>query len=948
MRAFICYSHSPGDAEFARWLHDALGDDAYPVKPIMDRESLALGTFWPDSIPVVLDACDMVLFVRSRFAVNAIMCRRELDYAAGKGLAIVNLRIDSDSSDFERTGAYLTVDFSNGREEGLRTLRKGLLFRSTPLGRLQVLHHRLIHHRDKLRDPNRADRAQREAEVARIEQEMASLRAQLTAGGDADLPMAGPDPSAAPAGRPVPHQGSEVAELRAVLAAGRSGIVMVTGPEGVGKTTAVRAAIDRWSAEAGTEGEMTSILWHLVQPGTVLGADIFSERRRKGGRSARHDVAAAIDAIGGKRLVVVLDSAENLRDRSGTGLADPQLEDLLEQVARRPGHRIQIFLISRDLLTSAPAYTWSTRTRHVPINDGFDVEHFAKLLRHIDRRAEFVPASASDRLLSAACVSMSGNPRIAELAFAYASREYRSLREVVDVLKRVDRKQVPTVVFELAIRSLDPLARHVAEAVAAFGTPVDEAAVHRLVSSHPARRVELVLRSLVRRSLVSTAAGLFYLRVSDRDRLLRAMPPEKRVALLNRAADVLRERNRAPLRTLEDVNLRLREVDILIAAANYEVAYEAIGDMQKFLLGLNRDDMARRQREALRGQLAAGDEMGNLNALARIYHRLGRSGEAEAALRQARHIAHEHGWTDSIIALDVNLGSIAYDTYRTATAAECFERAAAADHPAGRSEPLEGLARCCHRRGDLDRAFELLDEAIAAVTGNGEERTALLRLLRARWYADAKRYADAEREIEAVRILPVTVAKEQVYARYLLGRADLMNDIGHCGEASVAVARGLREALAVGDPVVVDEARATRAFVDLREGRPKRAHREIVVVDRTRPPDRSLLVHALRAVAELQLHLPSASQVLEQVREEAAERVRRDDRDYAAHQMEGLAISGLYLSTETSLEPARAAIERANDVPAPPGQRARFDSLIRLLGGGDAGPLGPVFAISSR
>jgi hypothetical protein len=320
IRAFICYSHSPGDTDFARRLFGALSGGGYALTPVMDKESLALGTSWPDSIPVVLDACQLVLFVRSRFSIHAVMCRRELDYAADRGLEIINLRIDGDATGFERTVAYLTIDFSKGDQAGLSDLRRGLRFRTTPLGRLQLLNHQLIHHRDKLRDPSRSDRVQREQAVARIEAEIAGLQQRL--GGEEEPETIAADREAAPL---LLDREAECARLRELLSAADPAIVQVTGPEGVGKTSVVRAAVARWAADEAPGGGGRHLPVSPRPPrydaGTRRLLRPASPRRRRSVARHRVDYRSLAGPAGGHRHRLGGESARTGRDGPGRSSA---------------------------------------------------------------------------------------------------------------------------------------------------------------------------------------------------------------------------------------------------------------------------------------------------------------------------------------------------------------------------------------------------------------------------------------------------------------------------------------------------------------------------------------------------------------------------------------------------------------------------------------------------
>jgi tetratricopeptide (TPR) repeat protein len=597
-----------------------------------------------------------------------------------------------------------------------------------------------------------------------------------------------------------------------------------------------------------------------------------------------------------------------------------------------------VILVSREPLTASAGYSWTRVVRQVPVDRGLDPPSFTRFLRHLDRNAEVVPAHTPDRLLSRVRRMTDGNPRLAELIFAYASREYLSLKDVADGLRSLHPQRVPAVVHELAVRSLDSPARQVLQAVSAFGTPIDENGVRDVLPDGLRRRAGAVLRSLVRRGFVYTAAGLFYMRSTEQRRVLDAMARQERLKLLENAADVLVKRQPGDeAKKLEDVDSYLVEANLRIAAGNYTDAYEAIISVQSVLTKFNRIGLVLRQREALREVLPDEQRMANLSELARIYNALGRSAEAAAACREGRSLAKRMSLAGHVQTFDLHLGTVAFDNYQTDEAHGLYEQARAdAADDAARSEPLEGMARCLQRWGRLGEALLLLEEAIAAAPDDDRVRLAKLRLRAGRWQADAGSLRDALATVNEVGGSSAARDDGSVYAAYLNARADLLIDSDDPDAAAAAAAsadaaaRAVQEAQVIGDPVVLDQARVTLAHTHLVAGRAKRALQEIELVDRTRPRGRNLLVLALRAVAESRRDPGAAGDLFLRLHAEADERLRRDPLDFAAHQMAGAGLAWGYLDGDPIDRP-REAFERANEIPAPLGQRVRLRRVLSLL-----------------
>ena len=173
---FLSYSASDG-REFARRLADRLIATPPPIPVWLDERELQPGTDWDEQIVEALRTCAGLLFLMTVDSVHPKSeCKREWTRALRYKKPIIPLLFDANAEMPYRLEPRQYLDFARDHEPALARLRDHIRWRSSPQGLLQGLKERLA---DAERDLPRAD----DAERARIEEEISTLREEIAGAG---------------------------------------------------------------------------------------------------------------------------------------------------------------------------------------------------------------------------------------------------------------------------------------------------------------------------------------------------------------------------------------------------------------------------------------------------------------------------------------------------------------------------------------------------------------------------------------------------------------------------------------------------------------------------------------------------------------------------------------------------------------------------------------------
>lgn len=758
-------------------------------------------------------------------------------------------------------------------------------------------------------------------------------------------------------------------DLRAALDDRATSVVVVSGPAGIGKTALVRdvlADLD-W---ADPDDESSTVRWHDATPYGEIGVATLVEDieppglGQAAGRFARARLEIALDgldATGGFRRVIVIDSAENLLT-DGHVLRDSELDLALETVQGRPNPLVKVVFVTQHVPEATTGMAWTEKAVHISLS-GLKPPSLREQFAVLDPSDTYGLAVLPENDLRRVHGRLAGNPRLAELLSAVISSDQPGLQvhEVGAWLSSVPASEVHQRLVRMFVDHLPVEQQRVAEGLAAFGIPVGAEAVIGILEPYvPALRIEPALRALVAAGLVlERQDGRRYLRKSEVEAVLSRLaagdrradegelPP--RQALLLRAAGVLQgmQKDDDDVHGIVDLDAHFARVDVWLRAGLYNCAFSVIESMEDLVDRWGSGTELRTQREAVRGRL--GDdregEMANLAALGDIYSYGGDFSAAQSAYETALSMAQGDQDREAIRRIHIGLGVMFWEHDHLADAERHFRWAwglAGEDNDDGdRAAALTGLADCRQRQGNYRRAiqdaFSAFEAAQAAHETDPELASgAALRLVR--WYAELNEIPNALTMLARCDELVTTRPDPSLRADLLSARAELYLYQDRYGEARGAVERAIGIARDHRDPDNLRRSLTVLALTHLHLGDLPAARKAIEESARYRVAGKETVELALRGIIAHRSNLPgTARDLFQQLHDETGQRTRADAHDLVAWDFTGIA--RCYSALVDDAEPATAlkAFRLARPEPAEqtPGLDDRLRFMVEILANGD-------------
>jgi tetratricopeptide (TPR) repeat protein len=985
-RPFISYVRESESTDFAARLYRTLKQQEPSFRPWMDKFDLLLGDSYFRQVGKVIERCDGLIFVWSRH--ESEDCDTELKYARDYGKLIIPLQIHVDATRLYLLKSLPSVDFTQGWTSGIAKLLEALSQLAAPLGRILAIDKELRQGKQALRRLPEEQRVVAKRKIAILETQRAALQRAMDAeavahsGSEASV-EAGIDETlraAASPARSAPRElrllsfrnrESELSALEGYLERDEIRVILVTGEEGIGKTRLVRQLLDelRHGQLAYVADRIVSRRVHRVQSFTAT--DLLAELRdalpekaaaevgpllARPGLTLIEKLRALIIRLGGTRVVVAIDGAENLLDEKTSRILDADLAEALEELASRSNHRIRVILVSRTaaepLRTNLPGSVVELR-----VMTGLSSEDLRVLLTQLDPEDSFGLSSVPDPLMRRVHQVAAGRPRAVELMFgnlAVERAKYLSLEQLVDQIERNRVSPERTLDFLVSemVDHLDSTARAVMQSLAVYGLPVDEMAINYLLQPYGVdQAVTAALGRLSHRRLIAREDGgkLYYLPTPDDRRVLDTIPrrasgagadpPFTQQALLRRAASYFALQHKDEVRTVDDLAAELSEIDLLIRAGEFGMALRLVEAVDDYLSRWGYSQVLTRQRKRLKGKLRDDWlELVNVSALGRAYAGRNDPAEAKEHYQQALTIAQGLGRVDSQKRLYVGLADVLMDLGETAKAFDNYTRALAIAREHGKRDeevtPLSGLASCHRRWGRFDDALACAEKAleIARIEGMEELEISLL-VNMGRRHGELDRMSLAYQFLDEGLQLARRIGSQRLVGKLQNATAELLIDQCRLGRAIDAGTEAAEIGRELRDPALLREANLTLALAHLCCRDLERARSAIEISSGYRRRRQALIVPALHGLILLQMQEDwQAGQLFEQLRGEAEERRDDDERDFAALDLEGLAICGQAMcGEEPQLDEAVRAFCAARKIARPAGLTRRLTRLLYEL-----------------
>jgi hypothetical protein len=497
-------------------------------------------------------------------------------------------------------------------------------------------------------------------------------------------------------------RGAERELLRSALANPRYGLVVVSGPDGVGKTEVIRNLRDQLSDPKAPDVldafvYLSAYSYRRFTVSSLLNDLAKAVKDDEGRGRAAATLQRAIPwvlkadgfvkALAETRAVVTIDNADALFDDDGA-LHDRDLREVIGTfVGKRDKHGVRFVVVVQDARVTLPG-DLNDSIQFVPVDHGFDEKNAVDYLQSLDTPDAPVLARTAPAEIERLVAAAEGRPRALELTFGLLrAQPAMSMTTLLDELEDLPYDRLSDASFAEALEQRDRAERSVVAALAVYGRPVRAYAVTDLLGEAP-RRVPGILRSLHDLRLIRRDRDRYYLPPGrDGDLALRRFAKDVNAgnentplepwltALYRKAADYYAGQQVRPVRNLDDLDPYFSEIELRMRSRQYSVAFEVMQDLDnRYLRGWGHSDALIDWRNDLRNvRMGRAQQAANLSQLVEaLQQQEEEPADVDGLLQEAFRHVRRFGAPDKRLTLTLQVAGAHFDAGEYALAKERY------------------------------------------------------------------------------------------------------------------------------------------------------------------------------------------------------------------------------------------------------------------------------------
>lgn len=931
---------------------------------------------------------DLLLHFLSVTGLGDIACRREVEAARNRGVPVIAIRSDSESSTLDDPDEAPVVDLAGDDAAGFDHL----------IGRIAEVASAKRVQGQILEDLERSEEEERRAEGAQRRrfgffnrEQRVRLEEERRRAGPLSR-TAGPEPpeltgtTVSPRNVRLVNEApsipaatfhdrvTEMHQVEEAIADAAVRLVVVAGEVGAGKTAFAaemrrRLALGEAAVAVDAVVYLSADGYRAITVATVLSdlvASLADDEERQRSNRRLHDPIAwqeklteVLATLGSRRVVVILDAAEHLLNQDGD-FRDQDLHRFLRRLASHSGHEATVILTVAGGLPPQLRGEPDPPVRVVKLQRGLPFDAAMDFLIGLDRTAVLGMADLPDRdRLRVHAVSL-GHPRTLELLVGVLhQRPTRTAADLLDELEQVDPGGVAAVLFDSMFVGLNRTEERVVQALAACRRPVPPDAVdHVLIPYVHGINSEPVLRGLHDQRVVRHDHGHYFMPPSESDRVLEGIPfgelddhthqhpPFTRIALWRRGVDYFEQHRPTTITDLQDLRSMFSEVDLRIKAWDFYNALALMNTLDdRYLRPWGQSDALVEWRREIRGQLHNPDwEAHNRSYLVAALQQREETDDALEELRVARAGLSWHGSSRTRISLSIEMAKVRFESGEIRLAAKDFRRYTRLARLGGmRFEQMvarQNLAICLAKTGDFTRAvrqFVAARECSDGLSDAEQDEAVPMLLANHAWtLGQIDEMNDALALLQEGRTRASRAINEIGVGMCRNGEAAVLIDSGRARDAVTPAREAAETAAHTRDPGLTRQANLNLGLAQLILGEVPDAFATAEVSARIDRGPRAIGACGLLGITAFRLgERKDARSAFQTARAIAGEQVKREDCDYQAWDALGVAYFGMALIEPEHrpqfLKDAGRAFAKARSIANAAGATKRNQILINCF-----------------